>query len=63
MHGKGTLFAKGNVIIYNGEFYEDKFHGFGYQFNIEKKNFTGSINYKDLRSNFWSKYEGDFKND
>lgn len=30
MHGKGVLFSAGNVKIYEGEFYEDKFHGFGY---------------------------------
>ena len=34
MHGKGTLYFTGGAKIYEGEFFEDKYHGFGHLYNI-----------------------------
>ncbi|CAD8146693.1 unnamed protein product [Paramecium octaurelia] len=64
MHGKGELFLSDGRILYKGQFQNGKYHNFGHLIN-PNPNITQNYNFRDLRNigNYWSKYEGDFKQD
>jgi len=69
MHGKGVLYYASGKPAYDGDWYEDKFEGFGVLYNENPASLEGyyseGFDYKDFNNvdEFWTKYEGEFKED
>ena len=60
MHGKGILSYASGKAAYDGDWFEDKFEGFGVLHNENPSQFCEHFDYKDfdMVEEFWTKYEG-----
>ena len=52
-------------MVYDGKFKDDKYHGFGVEYNQNKMPMINELDLSNLNNieYCWSKYEGEFKND
>jgi hypothetical protein len=60
MHGRGTLFYSENHPAYDGDWYEDQFHGFGVLYNENPQPLHEAFDYQNFNEveEYWVKYEG-----
>ena len=60
MDGKGILYYQPNCPAYNGEWYNDQFHGYGTLFNEKAQELSEEYDYEDMNEveDFWCRYEG-----
>lgn len=65
MQGKGALYYANDQIAYEGEWTNDKLHGYGILHNETPTYLNQPIDYKSLHlvDNCWTKYEGNFRED
>lgn len=65
MHGIGTLFYGNGQVAYEGEWFEDKFHGRGAVHNENPMPLIGDYDYKNFENlgDYWVMYDGEFSHD
>jgi hypothetical protein len=65
MHGKGILYYASGTPAYDGEWFEDKFEGFGVLYNENPEDFNEPFDYNDfdLVEELWERYDGEFRDD
>lgn len=65
MHGKGVLYYASGKPAYDGDWFEDKFEGRGILYNENPIDLDHSFNYNDFDEidDYWTKYDGEFRDD
>lgn len=65
MEGRGALYYSTGEIAYEGEWKNDKLHGYGVLYNESPIYITSEIDYENLDrvEACWVKYEGNFSED
>ena len=65
MHGKGSLYYASGKLAYDGDWFEDKFEGFGVLYNESPSVFNEKFDFNDfdMVDEYWDRYEGEFADD
>lgn len=65
MHGYGILYYSDGRVAYEGEWFEDEFHGLGKVYNQEQNQLIQPYDYTNLSDfeDYWLVYEGQLVSD